>query len=168
MDREEASLPGSSSESDAVALRQAVGRALGRVRGGEDVLVAGHAVGGGDGVVGAAREARERDLDDLEARGRLAVPGAVERDVHVGRVGVEGVPDGRAVRHEREARGRRLGGAVGVAVDAVAGRQHELAARLEAGAGEGLGAPDGEARRVSVPDVAGGQGVTNYIRRVVC
>lgn len=152
-------LPGGSSKSDAVALRQAVGRALGRIRGGEDVLVAGHAVGGGDGVVRAGLEARERDLDDLEARGGLAVPGPVEGDVHVGRVGVEGVPDGRAVRHEGQARGLGLGGAVGVAVDAVARRQHELASRLQAG--EGLGAPDGEARRVAVPGVAGGEWITH-------
>lgn len=147
-------LPCGSGKPDTVALGQAVGGAAAGVGGGEDIFVAGHAVGGGDGVVGAAGELREGHLDDLEACRRLPVPRPVERHVHVGRVGVERVPDRRAVRLEHEAGRLRLAGAVRVARDAVARREHELAARLQAL--EGLRAPDRETGRVAVPVVSGG------------
>jgi len=85
----------------------------------------------------------------------------VQSHVHVGRVGVEGVPDGRSVGRERQPGSDGLGCAVRVATHAVAGRQHELAARLEALPVEGLGAPDGEAGRVAVPGVALGERVAD-------
>ena len=150
-------LPSSSSKPDTVTLRQAVGGTPARVGRREDVLVAGLAVGGGDGVVGAARELGEGHLDHLEAGGRLAVPRPVERHVHVGRVGVEGVPDGRAVRLEGQARRLRLALAVGVVRYPVARREHELLARLE----PVHGPPDCEAGWVPEPLVPGCQGVTD-------
>jgi hypothetical protein len=66
------------------------------------------------------------------------------------------------VRRERQPWARRLGRAVGVAGHPIACCQHELAARLQTLAIEGRGAPDGEAGRVPVPDVAGRERIADW------
>jgi hypothetical protein len=174
-------IPGSGGQPETVTLRQAVGGAAGRVRGREDVLVARHAICRCHGVVGATRQLGEGDLDDLfsawsatlhtlpaklggltESRRRLSVPGPVEGHVHVRGVGVEGVPDGRAVGLEGQARGDGLAIAAGV-VEGAVGAENEVAARLEGlVVGEGRRVPDGEAGRVAVPCVSRLQGVTDW------
>lgn len=147
-------------QTEAVTLREAIGRALGRIHSSKDILVPSHAIRRSDRIILAICELREWDLHHLEARRGLPVPRAVEGDVHVLGVGVEGVPDGRAVGLEAEARGSGRG-AVGVGVGGVRG-EDEVAARLESAVGEGSRRPDREAGRVAVPGIADLEGVADW------
>lgn len=128
----------------------------------DDGLVAGLAVGRGDGRVRAVLVLLEGHLGDEVSLGRLPVPAAVERDVQVrGRL-VEGVADGRRVRRERQARRHRLPRA-GRVVEGRVGRHDELRARLQRRVVLEVGRlPHREAGRVAEPVVReGGLGVTN-------
>ena len=151
-------VPGSSRQADAVALRQAVGRARAGAGGREDIVVALHAIRRRDGIVGAALELLERDLHDFETGRGLAVPGAVEGHVHVLDLLVEGGVDRRAVGLEGQTGCDRLAVAGGVAEGRV-GCQDEVLSRLEAG--ERRRVPDRETGRVAEPLVTSLQRVAN-------
>jgi hypothetical protein len=136
------------------ARRRPITRTLRNVRIGKDILssaVAGERLDGDDGAVGVLLEV---DGDELEACGGGAVPRSVERDEHLGVVGVELAVDRGRVWEQRQ---RGLGGFLlaCVVVHRRAGRLHEPVADLELLVREVAGLPHGETRRVPVPVVVG-------------
>jgi hypothetical protein len=100
--------------------------------------------------------------DELEARNRRAVPRAMVRNVHGGRVGVELAVDRCGVRKESHFGCDGLLVA-GVIIEGSVGRGDEEVADLEGFVGEVGGLPDREARRVAVPVVVGLGDVANVV-----
>jgi hypothetical protein len=96
----------------------------------------------------------EVDSDKLEACNRRAVPRAVVRNVHGGRVGIEFTVNGRRVGEESHLRSDGLLVA-GVVVESGVGGGDEEVTDLEGLVGEVGGLPDGEAGWVAVPVVVG-------------
>lgn len=127
----------------------------------QDIDIPIPAVRRSHGLVAAVGVGRERDRDDLVAVGRLAVPGAVQRDVEVLALRVELGVEGRGVRLEGEARRRGELLAGGVVKGAVGGGE-ELGACLGGAVGEELAAPDGEAGWVAVPVLVGDGRVADW------
>lgn len=159
-------IPAGRSQPEAITLSEPISRAAPGIRRPKNVLVPILTIGRRNRIIAPIRQLRERDLDDLEPRGGLAIPRSVEGDVHVLGVFVKGVPNWCAVGHEGETRGDGFAVARGV-VEGRVGREDELGAGFQAGGGgEGGGVPDCEAGWVAVPGVASFEGITDCRYRV--
>lgn len=125
------------------------------------IIIPIHVIPRRHGIIPPVPELGKGDPDDLVPRRGLAVPAAVEGDVHVGEGGVEGAVYGGAVGLDCEARGDGGGGA-GCVGEGFVGGEEELVAGLEGCVGEGGGVADCEAEGVAVPVCVGLGGVADW------
>ena len=129
-------------------------RALGYVGIPEDIVRTSGTRDRGHWLILTIGALRERNLHQLEARSRRAVPTAVVRNIQVGVVRIELEINGRGVREEGQSGldGLRI---AGIVVHGGGWGLHEPVSDRELLVCEVAGLPDGEARRVAVPLVVG-------------